>query len=197
MPGPGAFLKSCATPRALAASALAAVVLALTVKFALIPPYESMTGYVPFDAQPRLSQFMVGVELGAFAKGEATGAYALFAAGDALSAAASAWLFMLFWTWLFAEVPTRLFAFLSRGGIIMMPLYVLVLDVAAKVAFFRLVNGLEEPAYAATVDFSVFVHRLAVALADIRNAVTAALVLIAAVSLLLKRFAPRKPRAPL
>jgi hypothetical protein len=187
MPSPWAFLKMRATLRGLAFAAGVAALLALTVHVALIPPYEAITGYVPFDAQARLSQFMVGVELGAFAKGAATGAYVIYAVGDALSAVATAWLFMLFWQWLFARAPTRLFAFLARGGILLVPVYVLALDLAAKVGFFRLVKGLEEPSYAATVDFSVTVHRLAMALADLRNYVTAVLVVTAIVSLLLKR----------
>lgn len=186
-------MKSNPTARGLAAAVAMTVLLTLTVKFALIPPYEFITGYVPFDAQPRLSQFMVGVELGAFAKGAATPAYVIYAVGDAFAAMATAWLFVLFWHGLFERVPTRLFAFLTRGGILLVPVYVLVLDLVAKGGFFRLLQGIEEPSYAATVDFSVTVHRLAMALADLRNTLTAAFVVIAIMSLLLKRYG-RKAR---
>ncbi|MBY0509520.1 MAG: hypothetical protein K2P94_05150 [Rhodospirillaceae bacterium] len=196
MPGPWAFLKSNATPRGLGVAAGAVMLLMLTVQFALIPPYEAITGYLPFDAQPRLSQFMVGVELGAFAKGTATMAYVMYAIGDALADMATAWLFVLFWHGLFEKIPTRLFAFLARGGILLVPLYVLAMDLAAKAGFFRLLNGVEGPSYAATADFSVTVHRLAMVLADLRNYLTAAFVVIAIVSLLLKRYGrrERKPR---
>jgi hypothetical protein len=193
MPSPWPFLKSNATPRGFAVAVSVVALLTLTVQCALIPPYEAITGYVPFDAQPRLSQFMVGVELGAFTKGAATAPYVFYAIGDAFAAMATAWLFVLFWHSLFERVPTRLFTFLTRGGILMVPVYVLVLDFVAKVGFFRLLHGIEEPSYAATVDFSVTVHRLAMALADLRNYLAAAFVVIAIMSLLLKRYG-RKAR---
>lgn len=196
MPGPGAFLQSNATPRGFAMALGAVALLTLTVKFALMPPYEAITGYVPFDAQPGLSQFMIGVELGAFAKGAATSAYVIYAIGDAAAAMATAWLFILLWHGLFQRVPTRLFAFLTRGGILLVPLYVLALDLAAKVGFFRLLNGVEDPGYGAAADFSVTVHRLAMGLAEIRNYMTAAFVVMAIVSLLLKRYG-RTSRAQL
>lgn len=194
MRGLGTFVKSCATScatvRGIVVAAAAVGLLALVVNLLLIPAYREATGFIPFDAQARLSHFMLGVELGAVDKGKAAHIYALFAAVDVLYAAATAWLFTVFWSWLFAMAPTRLFAFLTRGGILLVPFYVLILDVAAKVGFFRLVRGLDDPAYAATVDFSVMIHRLGFALRDLRNYLTVAFLLAIAIGFLLRRRRP-------
>lgn len=187
MRGPGTFVKSYATVRGVAVAAAATGLLALVVSLLLIPAYREVTGFIPFDAQDRLSHFMVGVELGAVDKGKATQIYALFAAVDTLYAVATAWLFTLFWSWLFDMAPTRLFAFLTRGGILMVPFYVLILDVVAKAGFFRLVRGLDDAAYAVTVDFAVMIHRLGFALRDLRNYLTVAFLVAIAVGFLLRR----------
>jgi hypothetical protein len=186
MRGPVAFVKSCATLRGLGAAIGLAVVLALVVQFVVIPPYREITGFIPFDAQPRLSHVMVGIELGAVAKGTAAGAYVVFALVDALSAAATAWAFTLGWVLLFALAPNRIFAFLTRGGIMMIPLYVLALDLVAKVGFFRLVSGLDGPDYSAAIDFSVLTHRLELAMTDLRNYLTAGFLLMAMTGMVLR-----------
>ena len=190
MRGPGTFVKSYATVRGVAVAAAVTGLLALVVSLLLIPAYREVTGFIPFDAQARLSHFMIGVELGAVDKGKATQIYALFAAVDVVYAAATAWLFILFWSWLFAMAPTRLFAFLMRGGILLVPFYVFILDVIAKVGFFRLVRGLDDSAYAAAVDFSVMVHRLGFALRDLRSYLTMAFLLAIAIGFLLRRRRP-------
>ena len=187
MRGPGTFVKSYATVRGVAVAAAVTGLLALVVSLLLIPAYREVTGFIPFEAQPRLSHFMIGVELGAVDKGKATHIYALFAAVDVVYAAATAWLFTLFWNWLFTMAPTRLFAFLTRGGILLVPFYVFILDVVAKVGFFQLVRGLDDSAYAAAVDFSVLVHRFGFALRDLRNYLTVAFPLAVAIGFLLRR----------
>jgi hypothetical protein len=182
-----AFVKSCATLRGLAVAIALAVALALAVRFVATTPYHDVTGFLPFDLQSNLSHVMVGIELGTVVKGTARDAYLLFAAFDVLSAAATAWAFMLAWVWVFAAVPNRLFAMLSRGGIHMVPFYVLTLDLAAKAGFFRLVSGLEGDDYADAIDFSVIAHRVAFAMMDVRNYLTVAFILAALTGLILRR----------
>ena len=63
----------------------------------------------------------------------------------------------------------------------------LILDLVGKAGFFRLVSGLDGDAYTDTIDFSVTVHRLAFALTDVRNALTAAFVLAAVTEMVLRR----------
>lgn len=185
--GPTALLKAYATVRGILAAAVIVALLALLVRLVLIPAYQDVTGFIPFDAQPRLSQVMIGIELGAFAKGAATDAYTLFAMGDIVRGMAVAWFFTLVWAWLFAKAPSRLFGFLARGGIFLVPTYVVILDVAAKLGFYRLLLGLSDPDYSAVANFSVTAHRLSFALADLRLYLTAGFILIAVFIFMLQR----------
>jgi hypothetical protein len=181
MRGTADFIARRATSRGIALAALIVVVLTLIVRFALIPAYRDITGFVPFDAHARLSRVMIGIELGAFPQGAATGVYIVFALVDIARAAAAAWLFVLAWRWLFEYFPARLSGFLSRGGILLVPVYVVALDIAAKVGFFRLLESGSVAAHTALVDFSVMAHRMGFALADARNYLTVGFILIAAI----------------
>jgi hypothetical protein len=173
--------------RAVLFTAAVAGLLAAIVRYAVIPPYLDVVGFIPFDAQPRLSHIMVGIELSAFRRGVPADVYLLFAIVDFLSAAATACAFTIGWIWLFARVPNRIFAFLKRGGILLLPSYVLLLDAIMKVAFYRLVGGIDSGAYAAGIEFAVMVHRLGSALTDVRNYLTAAFVIAAVTGLILRR----------
>ncbi len=185
------FLKSRATGRSLIIVAAVTSVLGLTSHLILAPIYRGITGFTPFDFQSSLSNFMIAVELGAFAEGAATNAYVTFATVDMAYVLATAYLFTLLWSWLFVKSPTRLFAFLVRGGILLLPSYIVVLDLVAKIGFFRLLRGLSGPSYAMTVEFCAVVHRLKFAVMDIRNGLTAAVVLAVAVGFVLtQRSAP-------
>jgi len=190
--GTADFIARRATPRGIALAALIVVGLTLIVRFALIPAYRDITGFVPFDAHARLSRVMIGIELGAFPQGAATGAYAVFALVDAARAVAVAWLFVLAWRWLFDYFPARLFGFLARGGILLVPVYVVALDVAAKVGFYRVLESGSVSAQIALVDFCVMAHRMGLALADARNYLTAGFMLIAAIGFWRRYRAPRR-----
>jgi hypothetical protein len=181
------FLRAQATGRRVLIALAAALLLALVSRYAAVPMYRGIVGFTPFDAQPSLSRIMVAVELGASGNVSATSAYLLFAAIDAVAVAAAAWLFAALWMWLFVRVPTRLFAFLMRGGIVLLPFYVVALDMMAKVAFFRLVRGLSGESYAATIEFAVAVHRLKFAFVDVRNYLTAALLFATVLAVFLRR----------
>ncbi len=163
-----------------------AVALTLASQYIAGPIYRGIAGFMPFDAQPSLSRFMIAVELGASVNDGASSAYILFALVDAAAVIAAAWTFALLWLWLFITVPTRLFAFLMRGGIVLLPFYVVVLDIVAKVAFFRLIGGLSGASYATTIECVAFVHRLKFALVDLRNYLTAALLLAGVLAVFLK-----------
>lgn len=186
------FLKARATGRGLAVAAGAAVVFGLISRLFLVPAYHGISGFTPFDVQFPLSPFMIAVERGGYAEGSAVAAYVLFAAVDLLYMVATAWLFILGWVWLFSKVPTRLFAFLTRGGILMLPTYIVFLDIATKVGFFRLVCGLTGPSFAATVEFCATIHRLKFALIDIRLYLTAAFLLVVVLGLVIRQRPPRR-----
>jgi len=170
-----------ATLRGIALAALLAAVLTLVVRLGLIPPYRDITGFVPFDVHMRLTRVMIGIELGAFPQGAATGIYIAFALVDAVRAAATAWLFVLLWRWLFEYFPARLSGFLSRGGIRLVPVYVVGLDIVAKMGFYRVLEGGSMATQVSLVDFSVMAHRMGFALADARNYLTVGFTLIAAI----------------
>ncbi len=182
------FLRAHATVRGFMAALLVIGACTLVIRFALIPMYRNATGFLPFDAQPGLSPFSIGVQLGAFPIADARWVYLPFAVFDALSVLATAWVFALLWTWLFDRAPTRLFAFLTRGGFVLVPFYVLVFDLAGKVGFFRLVSSGRGDATAALVDLCVWLHRFEYGFITLRNDATIAFLLVIAWTLIAPRF---------
>lgn len=158
----------------------------MIVRLLLVPEYREVTGFLPFDLQSPLSPVMIGVELGAFEKGAAAQIYRIFAGVDFAAGLFIAFLFSALWAWIFTKAPTRVFDFLKRGGILMMPAYVVVLDAITKVGYARIL-GFDAPGYGEIIAFCATVHRLKFALIDIRNYVTVAFLLIAAIALL-RRF---------
>lgn len=185
-------LKSGVTLRALIIAAATAGSLGLLARFVFSPLYHGVTGFLPFDVQSPLSKIMIAVELGAFDKDAALTPYMLFAGIDLAYGLATAALFTLAWMWLFAKYPrgsgaSVLFDFLRRGGIAMLPSYVVVLDIVSKIGFFRLIGGLSGEDYAGAVEFCATVHRLKFALADIRNYLTVSFLIAVAVGLLFAR----------
>ncbi len=186
-----AVFAACVTVRGLLIIAAIAGALQLTSSLVLAPQYREITGFAPFDLQSRLSPFMIGVELGAFEKAAAAGIYRIFAGVDFAAGIVTALLFSVFWTWIFTKAPARMFDFLKRGGVLMLPAYAVVLDAITKVGYARLLGGLNGPGYAETIEFCATVHRLKFALIDIRNVVTLALLVIAAIGL----WRSRMPRA--
>jgi hypothetical protein len=182
-----------ATIRGMAVAAAATAILGLATHLLLVPPYREITGFAPFDLQFPLSQVMIGIELGAFAKNAAAWAYTHFAIAHFAFGLATAVLFALAWAWLFEKCPTRMFGFFMRGGILMLPFYVVLLDAVEKAGFSRLLSGAAAQSYSATIEFCVTVHRLKFALADIRNYVTLAIVVIVGITLLRRRFSRTQP----
>ena len=166
--------------RGAVAAAAVAGSLYLVERVSLILAYRAITGFAPFDLQTPLSQVMIGIELGAFEERAAIGAYAAFAAVDFMLGVALAAMFTFLWMWLFEKAPTKAFTFLKRGGILMLPSYVVILDMAAKVGFYRLLQGLGGEALAETIEFCATVHRLHLAVADIRDIMAAVFVGVAA-----------------
>ena len=187
------FLRSGITLRALLMMAAMTAALGLLSRFVFGPLYRSVTGFLPFDAQFPLSKIMIVVELGAFDKGAATTPYLLFAAVDLAYMIATAALFTMIWMWLFTKFPSPLFGFLRRGGIAMLPSYIVALDIVTKIGFFRLVSGLSGADYASVVEFCATVHRLKFALGDIRTYLTVGFLLAIALTMLFGRTSRAQP----
>jgi hypothetical protein len=189
MRGLTAFLSSRATGRNIIGTSMAAAVMWSAATFILIPAYRDITGFAPFDVQSPLSRFMIGIELGAFEESAAIGAYIMFAIVDGLRGILLACAVMLSWLWLFARRPTKLSAMLVRGGILLVPWYVVLLDITAKFAFARLLKGLSGASYGATIEFAATVHRIEFAFIDLRNYLTVAFIVLAALDFAFKRSA--------
>jgi hypothetical protein len=149
--------------------------------------FRSVTGFVPFDLQFPLGRQAIAIQLGALGKGVAAQAYVPFAIADALLALAAAWAIALLWLWIFHKAPNRLFVFLSRGGIFLVPVTAGVLDIAENVEFYRLIHGLSGPAYADTIEMTTSVHALKSAFVYVRDYLTAAVVLVGLLTLWLQR----------
>jgi len=156
-------------------------------RFVFAENYRAQTGFLPFDLQFPLTQFMIGIELGAFKRGTATSAYVAFVAANLAYIVALAWFFTALWMWIFTKQPNRVFHFLTRGGILMMPTYIVVMDIAAKVCFYMIVEGHRTDLYADIVAVAVTIHRLKFAVIDIRDYLTLGFLAAAALSILHKR----------
>ncbi|MCA0201202.1 MAG: hypothetical protein LCH56_10225 [Proteobacteria bacterium] len=170
------FLKSRASGRAVAAAAIFALLVAAVQHWVLIPHFQAVTTFKPFDVQFPLTRYMVAIQLGAYER-TAGPAYLPFFMVDLLLAFVSAGTLMLLWSWLFRR-PNRISAFLERGGIIFVPLYTLVCDVAENIAFGRLIGGLSGDSFANTVEFAVTVHSVRGALLDLQVILTLLFVIL-------------------
>jgi hypothetical protein len=170
------FLKSRASGRAVAAAVIFALLVVVVQYWVLIPYFQAVTTFKPFDVQFPLTRYMVAIQLGAYER-TAGAAYLPFFVVDLLLGFVSAGALMLLWSWLFRQ-PNRISAFLERGGIILVPLYTLGCDIAENIAFARLIGGLAGDGYAGTVQFAVTVHGVRGALLDLQVILTVLFVIL-------------------
>ncbi len=170
------FLKTRASGRAVAAAVIFAVLIVIVQQWVLVPHFQSVTTFKPFDVQFPLTRYSLAIQLGAYEK-TAAPAYFPFFAVDLLLAFVSAGTLMLLWAWLLRR-PTRLSMFLERGGIIFVPLHTLICDIAENIAFARLIGGLPSESFASTVEFAVSVHAVRGALLDVQAILTVLFVIL-------------------
>lgn len=170
------FLKSRANGRAVAAAAIFAVLVFVVQDRVLIPHFQAVTTFKPFDVQFPLTRYMVAIQLGAYER-TAGPAYLAFFTVDLLLSFVSAGTLMLLWSWLLRR-PNRISGFLESGGIIFVPLYTLGCDIAENIAFARLIGGLTGESFARTVEFAVTVHSMRGALLDLQVILTLLFVIL-------------------
>ncbi len=171
-----AFLKSRASGRAVAAAVIFALLVVVVRDGMLVPHFQAVTTFKPFDVQFPLTRYMIAIQLGAYER-TAGPAYLPFFVVDLLLSFVSAGALMLLWAWLFRR-PNRISAFLERGGIIFVPLYTLGCDIAENIAFARLIGGLTGESFAGTVEFAVTVHGVRGALLDLQVILTLLFVIL-------------------
>ena len=147
----------------------------------LIPHFQASTSFIPFDVQFPLTRHMIAIQLGAY-ESNARAAYLPFLLVDLLLAFASAAALLLLWSWLFSQHRTRVFAFLERGAVLLVPVYTLCCDIAENVAFARLVGGLSGESYVGTIKFAVTVHGIRGALLDLQVILTIVFVILFALA---------------
>lgn len=172
------YLKSRATGRTVAGTVVFALLVVLVQYTVLIPHFQAATTFRPFDVQFPLTRYMIAIQLGAY--GETAGpAYLPFLLVDTLLAFVSAGALMFLWAWLFGRQPTRIFSFLERGAVILVPAYTLACDIAENIAFARLIGGrLSGEAYANTIQFAVTVHSVRGAFLDLQVILTVIFVIL-------------------
>ncbi len=170
------FLKSRASGRAVAAAVIFALLVVVVQQWVLVPHFQAVTTFKPFDVQFPLTRYMIAIQLGAYER-TAGPAYLPFFVVDLLLSFVSAGTLMLLWAWLFRQ-PNRISAFLERGGIIFVPIYTLCCDIAENIAFARLIGGLTGESFAATVEFAVTAHRMRGALLDLQMILTLLFVIL-------------------
>jgi hypothetical protein len=174
-------LKSRASGRAVTGAVLFALLVVLVQYTLLIPHFQAVTSFKPFDVQFPLTRHMIAIQLGAYE--EAAGpAYFPFLMVDTLLAFVSAGALMLLWAWLFRQYRTRVFSFLERGAVILIPAYTLACDFAENIAFARLIGGLSGESYASTIQFAVTVHNIRGALLDLQVILTVVFVILFALA---------------
>ena len=144
--------------------------------------FSGEMGFVPFDLQSRLNQGMLVIQLGA-ARGHPLGSlYGAFVMADIPISLVIAGITVVFWRWLHLLAPNRVFAFLNAGGIMLLPLAAAALEMLEHRAVFGLLHQRGSEAFPDAITFTISVHNIKVAIADIRDIVT--LVFIAAAGLL-------------
>ncbi|MGE4062439.1 MAG: hypothetical protein AB7E79_03635 [Rhodospirillaceae bacterium] len=181
MSGLANYLKSRASGRAVTGAMIFAFLVVLVQHAVLIPHFQAATTFKPFDVQFPLTKYMIAIQLGAYEE-TAAAAYLPFVVVDLLLALVSTAALMLLWAWLFRAQPNRLFAFLERGAIFLLPVYTLACDIAENVAFARLIGGLAGANYAGTIDFAVMIHGVRGALLDLQVILTVVFVILYSLS---------------
>ncbi|MGE3332114.1 MAG: hypothetical protein AB7I36_00605 [Rhodospirillaceae bacterium] len=170
------FLKSRASGRAVAAAVIFALLVVVVQQWVLVPHFQAVTTFKPFDVQFPLTRYMIAIQVGAYER-TAGPAYLPFFVVDLLLSFVSAGTLMLLWAWLFRQ-PNRISAFLERGGIIFVPLYTLACDIAENIAFARLIRGPTGESFGATVEFAVTAHSMRGALLDLQVILTLLFVIL-------------------
>jgi hypothetical protein len=181
MTGLTQYLKSRATGRAVAGAVIFAVLIVLVQHAVLIPHFQAVTGFKPFDGQFPLTRYMIAIQLGAYEE-TAAAAYLPFLVVDLLLAAVSSGALMLLWAWLFRVQPSRAIAFFERSAVMFVPLYTLLCDLAENVAFARLIGGISGDSTVGTIDFAVMIHGLRGALLDLQVILTVLFVILFALA---------------
>ncbi len=170
---------------------------ALLARWAVAAPmFSQEMGFVPFDLQPRLNQGMLVIQLGA-ARGHPLGAlYGAFVMADIPVSLVLAFVTVAFWRWLHVRTPNRVYAFLTAGGVMLLPIVAAMLEMTEHRAVFSLLYQRVGEAYADAIAFTVSVHNVKVAMADLRDAVTLSFMASTAVLALLRRKLKRAPQTP-
>lgn len=177
MSGLARHLKSRASGRAVAGVMIFALLVVLVQHALIIPHFQAATTFKPFDVQFPLTKYMIAIQLGAYGE-TAAAAYLPFVVVDFVLGAATAAALMLLWAWLFRERPNRLFAFLERGAVFLVPIYTLGCDVAENAAFARLIGGHAGESYAGTIEFAAMIHGVRGAFLDLQVILTVVFVIL-------------------
>jgi hypothetical protein len=165
---------------------VAAAVLALRWTV-LAPMFSHEMGFIPFDLQPRMNRGMLVIQVGA-ARGHPLGAlYGAFVTADLPISLVLAFVTVVFWRWLHLRAPNRVYAFLTGGGIMLLPLAVAGIEMSEHRAFFSLLHQRGTETYADAIAFAVAVHNVKAAVAGLCNAVTLSFILVTAVMQMLNR----------
>jgi len=172
-----AYLKVHATGRAVATALILAFLLYLIQFTLLIPHFRALTGFAPLDVQFPLTRYMVAIQLGAY-DARTPLAYLPFVLVDQVLNVVTAVAIMLLWSWLFREQPNKVFDFLERGAVILIPVYALLFDFAENVLFARLIGGLDGEAYVNGIKWAVTAHTLRGAFLDLQVLLTILFVIL-------------------
>ena len=166
---------------------LVIALLAVAVRWAVLAPmFSHELGFLPFDLQSRMNRGMLVIQLGA-ARGHPLGSlYGDFVMADIPLSLVLAFVTVAFWRWLHLRAPNRVYAFLTSGGIMLLPLAVAGLEMSEHRAVFGLLNQRGTATFADAVDFAVAVHNVKTAVAELCNAVTLIFILVTAVMRMLR-----------
>jgi hypothetical protein len=161
---------------------------ALAVRWAILAPmFSHEMGFIPFDLQPRMNRGMLVIQVGA-ARGHPLGAlYGAFVTADLPISLVLAFVTVAFWRWLHLRAPNRVYAFLTGGGIMLLPLAVAGFEMSEHRAFFSLLHQRGAETYADAIAFAVAVHNVKTAVTGLCNAVTLVFILVTAVMRVLNR----------
>ena len=154
---------------------------ALAVRWAVLAPmFSHQMGFLPFDLQPGINRGMLVIQLGAARGRPLAPLYGAFVTADIPVSLVLAFVTVVFWRWLHLRAPNSVYAFLTSGGIMLLPPAVAALEMLEHRAVFSLLHQRGSETFADAVNFAVAAHAVSSAVADVCNGLSLIFIVVTA-----------------
>lgn len=185
-----AFLRAAATGRNVLVTLAVLAVVISSFWIYLTPAYQAVSGgTTPFDMQFPLSAEMVGIQL-ALLTPQSLVAYTRFMIVDFIFPPIGAFFTVMLWAWSLNSVAMPRWDGLFAAGAWVVPFLGAVCDWVENVLFYRIVASAPQ-AFPQTIDLVLTIHDAKLRILALSAAVTAALLLTAATTIIWRRLRTR------